>query len=107
MPTYTFFNEESGMEWDDFMSISEKESYLKKNPQIKQILNSMNIVSGVGGLRNDGGWNDVMSKISDAHPTSELAASRGSTKSTKEVKTRQAVEKWRKQRAIRGDSVKL
>ena len=33
----------------------------------------------------------------------ELAASMGSKMSTKEVKTRQAVEKWRKTRAAKGD----
>ena len=30
MPTYTFFDEQAGVEYDDFMSISEKEKYLKE-----------------------------------------------------------------------------
>lgn len=102
MPEYTFFNTESGMEWDDFMSISEKEKFLKDNPKVEQVLSTMNIVSGVGGIRNDAGWGEVLQKTAEAHPGSELAASMGSKQSTKEVKTRQAVEKWRKSRAAKG-----
>jgi hypothetical protein len=102
MPEYTFFNTESGMEWDDFMSISEKEEFLKDNPKVEQVLSTMNIVSGVGGIRNDAGWGEVLQKTAEAHPGSELAASMGSKQSTKEVKTRQAVEKWRKSRAAKG-----
>lgn len=103
MPEYTFFNIESGMEWDDIMSISEKEEFLKNNPKVTQVLNTMNIVSGVGGIRNDAGWGEVLQKTAEAHPGSELAASMGSKQSTKEVKTRQAVERWRKSRAAKGD----
>ena len=102
MPQYTFFNIESGMEWDDIMSISEKEEFLKNNPKVTQVLNTMNIVSGVGGIRNDAGWGEVLQKTAEAHPGSELAASMGSKQSTKEVKTRQAVERWRKSRAAKG-----
>ena len=91
------------MEWDEIMSFSEKEQFLKNNPKVEPVLRSLNIVSGVGGIRNDAGWNEVMQKAAEAHPGSELAASMGSKQSTKEVKTRQAVEKWRKSRAAKGD----
>mgnify|MGYP003136787198 FL=1 len=84
------------------MSISEKEEFLKNNPKVTQVLNTMNIVSGVGGIRNDAGWGEVLQKTAEAHPGSELAASMGSKQSTKEVKTRQAVERWRKSRAAKG-----
>lgn len=103
MPEYTFFNTETGIEWDDFMSISDKDKYLKNNPKVQQVISAMNIVSGVGSIRNDGGWGEVLQKTAEAHPGSELAASMGSKMSTKEVKTRQAVEKWRKTRAAKGD----
>ena len=63
----------------------------------------MYFVSGVGGIRYDGGWYDVLQKTAEAHPGSELAASMGSKQSTKEVKTRQAVERWRKSRAATGE----
>ena len=103
MTEYNFFNTETGIEWDDFMAISDKDKYLENNPKVQQVISAMNIVSGVGSIRNDGGWGEVLQKTAEAHPGSELAASMGSKMSTKEVKTRQAVEKWRKTRAAKGD----
>ena len=103
MPEYTFFNTETGIEWDDFMSISDKDKYLENNPKVQQVISAMNIVSGVVSIRNDGGWGEVLQKTAEAHPGSELAASMGSKMSTKEVKTRQAVEKWRKTKDAKGD----
>lgn len=105
MPLYTFHDKETDEIWTDIMSISDKEEYLENNQHIEQYLTSMNIVRGVGGIRNDGGWKENMQRIAEAHPTSSLAASMGSSMSAKEVKTRQAVEKWRKKRAAKGDSV--
>ena len=61
------------------MTIAEKEEFLKKNKHIKQLLTTINISSGVvgmGGMKNDGGWNDNLQRIADAHPTSELAINR-------------------------------
>ena len=98
MPTYDFINTKTGKKFTDFMSISEKEDYLKKNPHIKQGIGKINIVSGVmgmGGLKTDGGWKDNLSRIADAHPTSELARQHRK-RSIKEVKTQQVVEKHRR-----------
>jgi len=105
MPLYTFHNKETDEIWTEMMSISQKEDFLKENSNIEQYLTSMNIVRGVGGIRNDGGWKENLQRIAESHPTSDLATSMGSNMSTKEVKTRQAVEKWRKKRAAKGDSV--
>ena len=106
MPNYTFFNEESGIEWDQSMSIADKEDFLSNNSNTKQVIKTMNIVSGVGGIKNDDGWGEVMHKVATAHPDSALAASMGSKQSTKEVKTRKAVEKWRSKRAAMGDTIR-
>ena len=38
MPTYTFYDESSGIEWDEFLSIAQREKFLKKNSQIRQVL---------------------------------------------------------------------
>ena len=76
MPIYTFENTKTGKVFDDMMSIAEKESYLKKNKHIKQMLTTINISSGVrgmGNMKNDGGWKDNLSRIADAHPNSALA----------------------------------
>ena len=97
MPIYTFENTKTGKVYDDMMSISEKESFLKKNKHIKQLLTTINISSGVVGvnMKNDGGWKDNLSRIAEAHPTSELAKQHR-RRSTKEVKTQQVVEKHRR-----------
>lgn len=105
MPTYTFENKETGEVWTEILSMSKKEQYLGENTHIQQLLTSMNIVAGVGGIKNDGGWKEVMQKVAERNPTSELAASMGSSMSTKEVKTRHAVEKWRSKRKASGDGI--
>ena len=98
MPIYTFENTKTGKVYDDMMTIAEKETFLKKNKHIKQRLTSLNISSGVrgmGGMKNDGGWKDNLSRIAEAHPTSELA-NQHKKRSIKEVKTQQVIEKHRK-----------
>jgi hypothetical protein len=98
MPIYTFENTKTKKVYDDMMTIAEKEEFLKKNKHIKQLLTTINISSGVvgmGGMKNDGGWNDNLQRIADAHPTSELA-NRYKKKSIKEVKTKQVIEKHRR-----------
>ena len=105
MPNYTFFNEQSGIEWDQSMSMSDRETFISEHPHIKQGFNSMNIVGGVGGIKNDDGWGEDLHKVSSEHPDSALAASMGSKMGVKEVKTRQAVEKWRRKRAAKGDAL--
>ena len=98
MPIYTFKNKKTGKVYDDMMSISEKESFLKKNKHIKQMLTTINISSGVrgmGNMKNDGGWKDNLSRIADAHPNSALAQQH-KKRSIKEVKTEQVISKHRK-----------
>ena len=99
MPIYTFRNKKTGKEFDDMMSIAEMEEYLDKNKHITQVLKGLNIVSGVGSIKQDGGWKDNLSRIAEAHPNSPLAQKYGK-KSTKAIKTQQALEKNR--RRLRG-----
>ena len=98
MPTYTFYDSEMDHEFEESMSMSEREAFLKDNSHIQQRITTMNIVRGTGGMKNDAGWNEQLSRIAEAHPSSELASNKGD-KSIKAARTRQAVEKWRKKRA--------
>jgi|TARA_E500000318_G_C3513437_1_gene193302 hypothetical protein len=91
MPIYTFYNKRTKKEYDDMMSISEMEVYLKKNKHITQVIKGLNIVSGTG-IKQDGGWKDNLSRIAEAHPNSALADRYGK-KSTKEIKTKQVLAK--------------
>jgi len=97
MPSYTFEDTKTGKVFDEFYSISDKEEYLKKNKHIKQLITQINIVSGTGGIKNDSGWKDNLSRIAEAHPTSPFA-DRFGKKSIKEIKTKQVIEKHRKRK---------
>ena len=70
MPTYEFRDNETGREWQDFMSIADKESFLEENPHITQIIGAPLIHSGRGlggGLKIDNGFNDVLKEIKKSH----------------------------------------
>lgn len=95
MPNYEFKDNETEEVFEALMSISDKEEFLKDNPNITQILSGINIVAGVGGIRNDEGWNENLQRIAEAHPASDLAKRYGS-KDPKTVSTRNAVDRWRK-----------
>jgi|TARA_B100000925_G_scaffold63743_1_gene43037 hypothetical protein len=96
MPLYTFENKRTGKTFTEMMTISEMESYLKKNKHIKQNITSVNIVAGVSGMsyKSDQGWKETLSKVAEAHPQSALANEVGK-KSIKQIKTEQVVKKHR------------
>jgi hypothetical protein len=94
MPTYVFRNKDNSEEFEEFMSISQKEKYLKENLNIEQIFTPSNIVSGVGDFesKTDNTWKEVLSKISEKHPGSAMSE-RYSKKTIKQVKTEQIIQK--------------
>ena len=92
MPTYSFKNNDTGEEWEEFFTISGKEEFLEKNKHIQQLPSLISIVGGVGGIKNDSGWGDNMSRIAEAHPGSPLARRYGK-KSTKDINTRNVLKK--------------
>jgi hypothetical protein len=95
MPTYTFRDNNTGEMWDDMMSISASELFLKDNPHIEKVPTAVNIVGGTGDrVRTDGGMKEMLSRIAHANPITPLAAQYGS-KGIKETKTRAAVDKIR------------
>ena len=94
MPIYIFKNTKTNETYEEFLSMSEREQYLKDNPEVIQVPTVPNIVGGVGGIKTDDGFNEVLSKISEAHPTSTLAQ-RHKRRTGKEVKTQQAINKHR------------
>ena len=96
MPIYSFEDTKTGKEFDQIMSIAEKEEYLNTNTHIKQVINRINIVGGVSGMsyRQDQGWKENLSRIAEKHPTSALAREMG-TRTTKQIKTEQVIKKHR------------
>lgn len=97
MPIYDFRNTKTGEIFEEMMTISAKEQYLKNNPHIQQLVSGLNIVSGVSGktFRQDGGWKDNLTRIAEAHPQSNLAK-KHLRRSTKQVKTEEVLKKHRK-----------
>ena len=98
MPTYNFLNIDTGEEFESFMKISEREEYLKSNPNIQSVITAPAIVTGVSTSKQNrvpDGFKEVLSKISEAHPASDLA-DKHSKKSIKQARTEQVIKKHTK-----------
>ena len=82
------------------MSISDMEKFTKKKHIKLMPPTQMNIVSSTGSVdsKTDSGWKDVLGKISEAHPRSELAK-RYRKRTTNEVKVDNLRQKHRRIRA--------
>ena len=93
MPTYDFYNKETGETFEKFMSISAREEYLRENPHIEQVLGATATVGGVSitGKIPDG-FKEVLAKVSENHKGSAVAAKHGK-KTMNEIKTKQIVDK--------------
>ena len=98
MPTYTFFDKTTEETFDIFLTMDEREKYLKDNSQIRQVPVAVAIsadhLMGVGP-KVDSGFQENMSRIAEAHPGTPLADKYGSssTRTNKDVKTRQVLKK--------------
>lgn len=63
MPTYRLLNNETGEEYEDFMSISSLDDLLRDNPNITQLVNGAPmIISGVP-RKPDNGFRDLLKDI--------------------------------------------
>ena len=100
MPTYRFYNKKTKEEYTDLMSISEMEEFIQKK-HIKLLPpTQVNIVSSTGSLdsKTDNGWKEVLSKVSEAHPASNLASQYGK-KSVKDTQVDRVIKTHRAKRA--------
>jgi len=98
MPTYTFYNNYSGIEWDDMMSNSEREKFLKENPNVTQVPGMFSFVGdhimGVGP-KQDNGMTENLQRIAESHPGTPIADryAPSASKSVKDIRTRQVLKK--------------
>ncbi len=70
MPSYNFRNKTTGEEFELVLAMSEREQYLKDNPDIEQLLSRPNISYGSGntqGIKVDNGFREVQQKIASTH----------------------------------------
>lgn len=76
MPTYKFLNNETGEEFEEFMTISALDEYLKNNPTIVQLVNGAPMISSGRGMgKPDQGFRDLLKDMKKKH-------SKGITRST-------------------------
>ena len=98
----TLEDKETGEQHDVLMTWDDLQEYKKGNPHLRQVITGgPAIVGGVGnrtGLGNSGGFNEMLSKVADAHPRSELAKST-KRRSASEVKTDAIIDKHVKMQA--------
>lgn len=98
MPTYEFVNTETDEHVEMFMSLSQREKFLKENPQFRTVISAPGIVSYTGGdlySKTPSGFKEVLSKVAEAHPNS-VVADRYGKRSIKEVRTNRVVESYAK-----------
>lgn len=96
MPTYEFRDKDTGVIHEKFLSFSGKDQYLQDNPHLEQTMTQapamVSGISGSGQNKVPTGFNEVLSKVAEAHPTSVVAERHG-RKGIKEAKTASIVKK--------------
>ena len=105
MPTYEFYNTKTDEMEEHRMSYKDLDKFAEDNPHLEKRISSPNIVSKVGsrnGLGGTGGFNEVLSKVADAHPRSDLAKA-VKRRTTKEVKTDEVLKKHAKLQKVQKD----
>ena len=65
MPTYEFQDKETGETFEKMMKISEREAFLKDNPNIKQIISGQTVIESarLGRMKPDQGFRDLLSSM--------------------------------------------
>lgn len=96
MPTYNFRNRLTGEITEEWMNISQRESYLKDHANLEPYIADAPLFSYSGvtdfNTKTDDSWKEVLTKIAEQHPASSLAETH-LRKTSKQVKTKQAIEK--------------
>jgi hypothetical protein len=97
---YTFKNLKTGKIESHDMRISEYDSFKVDNPHLERYHETApaflyDAVGSSSGLdaKTDNTWKEVLAKVAEKHPASELAGKYGNTKSVKQVKTKQILDK--------------
>lgn len=102
MPIYTYIDPDTNESWDELWSYESHKQFLAENPDVRQVFHAPAVISGISGIthKNDSGFNDMMSRIAAANPTSPMAEKYGD-KSVKASKTREAVARQKKRQLSR------
>jgi hypothetical protein len=63
MPTYIFKNKLTGAVSEKYLAIAELDEYKEKNEHLQQMPTILNAVAGIGDIKIDNGFKDLMNKI--------------------------------------------
>ena len=97
MPLYDFEDTKTGEQFELQLKISEKDEFLKANPNLKQFIGTPMIVGGVDGLRKpDEGFNEVLQKIGEQNPQTPFGREVNKSTTAKQGAVNKAVDKWKK-----------
>jgi hypothetical protein len=98
MPVYCFKDTSTDEVFEVLMSVKDLDLYKDQHPQHERyfdIASAPSLVSGVSVVgKVDDGFKEVLSKISEAHPGSDLA-NQHTRKSVKQAQTERAIHKWK------------
>lgn len=100
MPTYCFLNTQTDEIEYHVLKMADYDAFKSGNPHLERYHESAPTLSftGTGDFGNkkpDDTWNEVLSKIAESHPGSELAKTHR-RRTIKEIKTENILEKHRK-----------
>jgi hypothetical protein len=100
LPTYNFIDTETNEEFEVVMKISEREEFLKENPQVQPIITAPALISGTSSYQKvPEGFKEVLAKVGENHPDSRVGREYGN-KTIAQVKARDIVDKYRKKAKI-------
>lgn len=95
MPLYTFRDKDTNELIELTLRIADYDSFLASNHNLERFIDSVpGLVSGTGSIKTDSGFKEVLSKVAEAHPNSNLADKTISRSST-QVKVDNVVNKYR------------
>lgn len=63
MPTYTFENKQTSERFDKNIKLADYDQYLTDHPELRRIVSAPRIVAGVGGIKMDDGFKEVLNKV--------------------------------------------
>jgi len=73
MPTYDFYNEETGELTEYTMSWKDLDVFKLNNPHLKQQVSAPNLIGGHGDrVKTDAGFKEVLSNVGKAYPGSTV-----------------------------------
>jgi len=112
MPIYTFKNKRSGKTKEYTIKLSEYDKFKEDHPNLERVFDHTVFntrAKGFGSItdqavKKNAGWGEVLSKIGEQNPHSEVAYEHHRNKTIKRIRTEQIVEKHAKRQAKQADA---